>query len=92
MQLTPQELAMVAVLKRQRDTWPVLRGGMTILSLALILSAISEFSSSGWGAVPLVLLIVGAGTASHVYRNWRGPIEATLLLKLLETQNHGPSA
>jgi uncharacterized membrane protein (UPF0136 family) len=91
-QFTPQELAMIGVLKRQRDTWPALRVALAVMSLALVTFAAWEFFLSGWSAVPLVLLIVGVGAASHTYRNWHGPIEASLLLKVLEQQDGGPSA
>ncbi len=92
MQFTPQELAMIGVLKRQRDTWPALRVAQTAMSLVLLVSAAWEFASSGWSALPLVLLLVGAGVASYTYRNWHGPIEASLLLKVLAHQDGGPSA
>jgi hypothetical protein len=91
-QLTPQELAMIAVLERQRDTWPALRVVQAAMSLALLAFAAWEFATSGWSALPLVLLLVGAGVGSYTFRNWHGPIEATLLLKLVQQQVGRPGA
>jgi len=91
-QFTPQELAMISVLKRQRDTWPALRVALAVMSLILVAFASWEFFSSGLSGVSLVLLIVGVGAASHTYRNWHGQVEASLLLRLLEQQDGGPSA
>lgn len=92
MQFTEKELAMLAVLRRQRDAWPVVRLCMTFLSLFLIAAGAWELYSTGWGAVPLILLSVGGMAASHVSFNWHGPPEASLLLKLIERSEAAPDA
>jgi hypothetical protein len=84
MRFTEQELAMLAVLRRQRDTWPTLRMFMSVLSILLLVAGAWELYSSGLGGVSLILLLTGVTGASHTYRNWHGPPEASLLLKLIE--------
>ena len=84
LQLTEDERAMVQVLRRQRDSWPSVRYLLVGVAVALLLFAAWEFYVSGWGAVPLILLVVGTLAGSHVLRNWRGPPEASLILKLVE--------
>ena len=92
MQFTDQELAMIATLRRQRDAWPVLRMFIAAASLFLLAAAAWEFYSSSSEALPLILLLVGVMSASHTYRNWNGPPEASLILKLVELNGAGPNA
>ena len=85
MQFTPDEEKMIAWLRRQHAAWPTTR---MITLVASILSGIFsawEFYSAGFGALPLLFLLVAVCGLSYTVGSWSGRPEVSLLLKLVDS-------
>jgi hypothetical protein len=85
MDFTPEEEKMISWLQRQHAGWRTTRI-ITLVASALA-GCISawEFFSAGFGALPLLLLVVATFGLSHTLGSWAGRPEISLLLKLVES-------
>jgi len=86
MQFTREEQKMIEWLQRQHSGWRTTRMITLVGSLVCLVAAAWEFSNRGWGAMPLLLLLVGVVGLSHTLGSWSGRAEVSLLLKLIEAQ------
>ncbi len=87
--LSEHEQRHVAALKKRRDQWPSLRWPLLVLVAANLSIAAAGFSNHGWSAMPLIYLLVSAGVAVKLYRDWHGSATTTLLLRLLDRDAKG---
>ena len=92
MLLTPDELKMLAWLRRQNAAWPTNRAIILLSSIISLGGAIWEYWHFGWSALPLVLLLLGTYGLSHTLGCWSGRPEVSLLLKLVEASQDHPGA
>jgi hypothetical protein len=85
MEFTSDEEKMIASLRRQHQGWRTTRAITLASSVACAAFAAFEFYACGFGALPLLLLVIGTGGASFTLGSWAGRAEVSLLLKLVES-------
>lgn len=76
---------MIAWLQGQHRGWRTTRVITLGCSIACGVFAAIEFHAHGFGALPLLLLVIAAFGASHTLGSWSGRAEISLLLKLVES-------
>jgi hypothetical protein len=86
MQFTNEERQMIAWLRKQHEGWRSVRMIILVASLLCVAFAASEIVQSGFGALPLLLIVIAAYGGSYTLGSWAGRPEVSLLLKLVEAQ------
>lgn len=86
MQFTEEEKKMIAWLRQQHESWRSVRMIILISSMLSALSAAWDIFNTGFGAQPLVLIVIAAYGTSYTVGSWAGRPEISLLLKLVEAQ------
>ncbi|GHU09529.1 hypothetical protein AGMMS50225_10550 [Betaproteobacteria bacterium] len=86
MQFTEEEKKMIAWLRQQHEGWRSVRIIILIASMMCALFAAWDIFKTGFGAHPLVLIVIAAYGASYTLGSWAGRPEVSLLLKLVEAQ------
>ncbi len=88
MEFTPDEEKMISWLHRQHSAWRTTRMITLVASVLSGFFAAWEFFSTGFGALPLLLLLVAVAGLSYTLGSWAGRPEVSLLLKLVESARH----
>jgi hypothetical protein len=86
MQFTDEEKKMIAWLRQQHEGWRSVRMIILVASVLCALFAVWEIFKEGFGAQPLLLIVIAAYGASYTLGSWAGRPEVSLLLKLVEAQ------
>ena len=86
MRFTDDEKKMIDWLRKQHEGWRVVRVIILVSSLVSAMGAAWEFFTTGFGALPLLLMVAAAYGASFTLGSWAGRPEISLLLKVIEAQ------
>ncbi len=86
MQFTNEDRKMIAWLRKQHEGWRSVRIIILVASLLCGAFAVQEFLKHGFGALPLLLILIAAYGTSYTVGSWAGRPEVSLLLKLVEAQ------
>ena len=85
MDFTPDEEKMITWLRRQHLGWRTTRMITLVTSLLSGCFAAWDFFTVGFGALPLIFLLVAVAGLSHTVGSWAGRPEVSLLLKVVES-------
>jgi hypothetical protein len=84
MEFSGDEEKMIVWLRKQHAGWRTTRVITLVASIACGAFAAVEFYARGFGALPLLFLVIAVAGASYTVGSWSGRAEVSLLLKLVE--------
>lgn len=86
MHFTTEDKKMIVWLQKQHENWRSVRVIILGSSALCLAFAVLEFFQRGYGALPLLLLVIAMYGASYTLGSWSGRPEISLLLKLIEAE------